>query len=214
MSEPALLIRTVLVDDHPLVIEGLQSCLESFPSIRVVGAAASAGEALDLIAAVRPDIALMDINMPGLNGLDAIEIITERTPETRILVLSMHENKAYVAAALGLGAKGYLLKDAPTTEIAAAIEAVARGETYLSEGVAALLASGGGVVEHALTTREQAVLLHLAEGLSNKEVALQLGISVHTVETHRKNIKRKTGVATAAGLTRFAIENGMLRLPN
>lgn len=210
-SAQAPKIRVLIVDDHPLVLEGLQSCLETFPHIEVVGAAGDARSACAHAANLTLDVVLMDINMPGLNGLQAIEMIAALRPETRILMLSMHDNREYVSAALSHGAKGYVLKDAPTADIVAGIDAVAAGGAYFSAGVAECL-GGGGPACPTLTSREQSVLLRLADGFSNKEVAQALNISVRTVETHRKNIKRKIGVSSAAGLTRYAIEQGLLKL--
>ncbi|MEL6600430.1 MAG: response regulator transcription factor, partial [Pseudomonadota bacterium] len=127
-------IRIVLADDHPLVTEGIRAMLETYPQIEVLGTAANGRDAVEAMAAHSPDVLLMDLNMPGMNGLTATEIILERTPEARIVVLSMHDNPEYITTALRHGARGYLLKDVPTEEIVTAIERVHAGEIYLCTG--------------------------------------------------------------------------------
>ncbi|WP_171228129.1 response regulator transcription factor [Ruegeria sp. HKCCA4008] len=204
-------IRVLIVDDHPMVAEGIQSILESYDEIQVVGTLGSGQAAVDQAVELAPDVILMDLNMPGLGGLSATEIILERLPETRILILSMHDSPEYISTALSHGAKGYVLKDVPTEEIKQAIDAVMRGEQYLCTGASGSLKPKGDNVREALTGREQTILLELAQGKSNKEVAQTLDISVRTVETHRKNIKRKLGISSTAGLTRYALEHGVLQ---
>ncbi|RLK10925.1 response regulator transcription factor [Ruegeria conchae] len=203
--------RVLIVDDHPMVAEGIQSLLESFDEIDVVGTLSNGQEAVDQATQLEPDVILMDLNMPGLSGLNATEIILERLPETRILILSMHDSPEYISTALSHGAKGYILKDVPTEEIKQAIDAVMRGERYLCTGARGSLEPKEGDTREALTGREQTILLELAQGKSNKEVAQSLDISVRTVETHRKNIKRKLGISSTAGLTRYALEHGVLQ---
>ncbi len=204
-------IRVLIVDDHPMVAEGIQSILESYDEIEVVGTLGTGQEAVDQAAELSPDVILMDLNMPGLGGLSATEIILERLPDTRILILSMHDSPEYISTALNHGAKGYVLKDVPTDEIKQAIDAVMRGELYLCTGASGSLQPKLGGAREALTGREQTILLELAQGKSNKEVAQALEISVRTVETHRKNIKRKLGISSTAGLTRYALEHGVLQ---
>ncbi|CUJ88820.1 Nitrogen regulation protein C [Ruegeria denitrificans] len=204
-------IRVLIVDDHPMVAEGIQSILESYPEIEVVCTLGTGQEAVDQAADLSPDVILMDLNMPGLGGLSATEIILERLPETRILILSMHDSPEYISTALNHGAKGYVLKDVPTEEIKQAIDAVMRGEQYLCTGASGSLQPKQDSAREALTGREQTILLELAQGKSNKEVAQALEISVRTVETHRKNIKRKLGISSTAGLTRYALEHGVLQ---
>ncbi|WP_209503641.1 MULTISPECIES: response regulator transcription factor [unclassified Ruegeria] len=204
-------IRVLIVDDHPMVAEGIQSILESYDDIEVVGTLGSGQAAVDHAVGLSPDVILMDLNMPGLGGLSATEIILERLPDTCILILSMHDSPEYISTALSHGAKGYVLKDVPTEEIKQAIDAVMRGEQYLCTGASGSLKPKGGDAREALTGREQTILLELAQGKSNKEVAQKLDISVRTVETHRKNIKRKLGISSTAGLTRYALEHGMLQ---
>ncbi|MFD0908941.1 response regulator transcription factor [Ruegeria arenilitoris] len=204
-------IRVLIVDDHPMVAEGIQSILESFDDIKVVGTLGNGRDAVDQAARLKPDVILMDLNMPGLGGLSATELILERLPDTRILILSMHDSPEYISTALSHGAKGYVLKDVPTDEIKQAIDAVMRGERYLCTGAIGSLEPKEDAAREALTGREQTILLELAQGKSNKEVALALDISVRTVETHRKNIKRKLGISSTAGLTRYALEHGVLQ---
>ncbi len=204
-------IRVLIVDDHPMVAEGIQSLLESYDEIDVVGTLSNGQEAVDQTTYLQPDVILMDLNMPGLGGLSATELILERLPDTRILILSMHDSPEYISTALSHGARGYILKDVPTDEIKQAIDAVMRGEKYLCTGASGSLEPKKDDGRIALTGREQTILLELAQGKSNKEVAQTLDISVRTVETHRKNIKRKLGISSTAGLTRYALEHGMLQ---
>ena len=203
--------RVAIVDDHPLVAEGIEAILESYDDIEVTATLSNGQEMIDRLEALAPDVILMDLNMPGLSRLSATEMILERRPETRILVLSMHDTPEYISTALGHGAMGYVLKDVPTDEVKRAIDAVMAGERYLctgAEGALRPVMTGG---REQLTNREQMVLLQLAQGKSNKEVAQALDISVRTVETHRKNIKRKLGISSTAGLTRYALEHGVLQ---
>jgi len=206
------LIKVLLVDDHPLVLEGLCAIIETFSHIDVVGAASTAAEALTIAGRTEPDVVMMDINMPELNGIDAIELFKEQHPKTRLLMLSMHDSREYISTSVMYGASGYVLKDVSTSEIVAAIEAVAAGGTYFSSGVSDVLMRVEGARKNPgpLTTREQTVLLLVADGKSSRDVAKLLEISTRTVETHRKNIKKKLGIATTAGLTRYAIESGII----
>lgn len=205
-------IKVLLVDNHPLVLDGLKAILETYDHVMVVGAAPSARIALDIARTTAPDVVLMDINMPELNGLDAIELFKEQSPSARLLMLSMHDSREYISTSVMYGASGYILKDVSTEEILKAIETVAAGGTFFSTGVSDVLLERGphGQKNKALTTREQDILLLIAAGKSNKDVASTLDISARTVETHRKNIKRKLGIATTAGLTRYAIQNGLI----
>lgn len=204
--------RVAIVDDHPMVAEGIQAILESYDDIDVVGTFAAGQEILDQVGAIDPDVILLDLNMPGMNGITVTEMLLERRPETRILVLSMHDSPEYISAALSHGAVGYVLKDVPTDEIKTAIDTVMTGQKYLCTGAkGSLVPEDGADTRETLTDREQTVLLQLAKGQSNKEVAAVLNISVRTVETHRKNIKRKLGISSTAGLTRYAMEHGVLQ---
>ncbi|KPA22907.1 Oxygen regulatory protein NreC [Shimia sp. SK013] len=204
-------IRVAIVDDHPMVAEGIQSILESFDDIAVVGNLTNGREAVDQLPALRPDVVLMDLNMPEIGGLTATEMLLELDPDLRVLILSMHDSPEYISTALSHGAMGYILKDVPTEEIKSAIDQVMLGNRYLCTGAKGSLEPSEGSEREPLTSREQTVLLQLAQGKSNKEVALELNISVRTVETHRKNIKRKLGISSTAGLTRYAMEHGVLQ---
>ncbi len=204
-------IRVLIADDHPMVAQGIQSVLEDHNGIKVVGTLGNGRAVLDQLNELSPEVILMDLNMPEMGGLTATELVLERRPGTRILILSMHDNPEYISTALSHGAMGYVLKDVPTDEIVDAIRAVMKGDRYLCTGAEGAIAPKSSDVPGALTGREQTILLQLAQGMSNKEVALALDISVRTVETHRKNLKRKLGISSTAGLTRYALEHGMLQ---
>lgn len=203
--------RVLIVDDHPMVAEGIEAILETYDDISVVASLSTGRDAIDRLEALAPDVVLLDLNMPGISGLSATEIMLERRPETRILVLSMHDSPEYISSALSHGARGYVLKDVPTDEIKIAIDAVMRGDEYLCTGARRSLKPRIMDGREPLTNREQTILLQLAQGKSNKAVAGELDISVRTVETHRKNIKRKLGISSTAGLTRYAMEHGVLQ---
>lgn len=204
-------IRVLIVDDHPMVAQGIQSVLESYDELEIVGVLNNGRAVVDRLEELNPDVILMDLNMPEMGGLTATEMVLEQRPGTRVLVLTMHDSPEYISSALAHGAMGYVLKDVPTEEIKLAIDAVMRGEKYLCTGAAGSLEPKSNDAREALTGREQTVLLQLAQGNSNKDVALELEISVRTVETHRKNIKRKLGISSTAGLTRYAMEHGVLQ---
>lgn len=204
-------IRVLIVDDHPMVAQGIQSILESYDDLDIVGTLGNGRAVIDQLDALSPDVILMDLNMPEMGGLTATEMVLERRPDTRVLILSMHDSPEYISSALSHGAMGYVLKDVPTEEIKDAIDAVMQGQQYLCTGAQGSIEPKGDAAREALTGREQTILLQLAQGRSNKEVAIALDISVRTVETHRKNIKRKLGISSTAGLTRYALEHGVLQ---
>ncbi|MXQ06962.1 response regulator [Alphaproteobacteria bacterium GH1-50] len=205
-------VRVLIVDDHPMVAEGIEAILDTYDDLEVVGTLSNGRDAVNRVDELCPDVVLLDLNMPGVTGLSATELILEKRPETRILILSMHDAAEYISTALSHGAMGYILKDVPTEEIKTAIDKVMNGEQYLCTGAFSSLnpkkISDG---REPLTSREQTILLELAQGKSNRDVADALEISVHTVETHRKNIKRKLGISSTAGLTRYALEHGVLQ---
>ncbi|MEM9798538.1 MAG: response regulator transcription factor [Pseudomonadota bacterium] len=203
-------IRILIVDDHPMVTDGMRALLETYDDLAVVGTLHDGQAAIDQAGTLKPDVILLDLNMPHVNGLSATEILAERHPEIAVLILSMHDNREYVATALRHGAAGYCLKDQPTEEIRRAIDVVMAGGRYLCPGAESALEPSADGTE-PLTSREQTILLLLAQGRSNKEVAGDLDISVRTVETHRKNLKRKLGISSTAGLTRYAMEHGVLQ---
>ena len=204
-------IRVVIVDDHPMVAQGIQSVLESYSELEIVGTLNNGRAVVEQLETLNPDVILMDLNMPEMGGLTATELVLERRPGTRVLILSMHDSQEYIASALSHGAMGYILKDVPTDEIKLAIDAVMSGKRYLCTGAAGSLKPKNNGAREALTGREQTILLQVAQGKSNKDVAGELEISVRTVETHRKNIKRKLGILSTAGLTRYAMEHGVLQ---
>ncbi|MEL6433571.1 MAG: response regulator transcription factor [Pseudomonadota bacterium] len=205
-------LRVAIVDDHPMVVEGIQAILESYDDVDVVATLSSGQEIIDQVEALSPDVILLDLNMPGISGLSTTELLLERRPDMRILILTMHDNPEYISSALSHGAMGYVLKDVPTDEIKLAIDTVMHGTRYLCTGAqGSLTPNDASISREQLTNREQTILLRLAQGKSNKEVALDLDISVRTVETHRKNIKRKLGISSTAGLTRYAMEHGVLQ---
>ncbi|MGB3554905.1 MAG: response regulator transcription factor [Jannaschia sp.] len=210
MQPPAPPVRVLIVDDHPMVADGIRALLETYDDLDVVGTLHDGQDAIDRTPALAPDVILLDLNMPRMNGLSATEILRERHPKVAVLILSMHDAPEYVATALRHGAAGYCLKDQPTEEIRRAIDVVHSGGRYLCPGAENALEPAADGTE-PLTSREQTILLLLAQGRSNKAVAHDLDISVRTVETHRKNLKRKLGISSTAGLTRYAMEHGVLQ---
>lgn len=215
-------MRVVLADDHNLVRAGIRALLERMPDVQVVGEASDGRQALALIVRERPDLALLDIGMPELNGLEAAERIAREAPRTRLVVLSMHANEGYVAQALRLGVVGYLLKDSCVDELPVLLRAVARGETYLSPGISkqvvealkARLTAGEGAEKGSpidlLTPRQREILQLVAEGKSTKEIASALDVSVKTVESHRAQIMDRLGIHDVPGLVRYAIRFGLV----
>jgi two-component system nitrate/nitrite response regulator NarL len=206
------------VDDHPVVRKGLQSCLARHDSVKVVGEASDGDEALRKARELSPDLILMDISMPRMNGLAVTELLRKESPRTKVLVLSVHSNKEYIFRVIQAGAHGYVSKEAPPDELVRAIESVFEGEPFFSEDIARaalnqFVASGGKKEPFAqLTSRERQVLVLIAEGQSNKEIANRLGIGVRTIETHRERIMRRLDIHSVAGLTKYAIANGMVSL--
>ncbi len=211
-------IRVLLVDDHPLVLDGISARLASVAELEVVGEASNGEEALERAAELKPDVVLMDISMPVLNGLEAALRFRDEQPGVKVLILSMHDSRDYIVKMIQSGAAGYVLKDVSSDELINAIETVCQGGTYFSAGASQTLFSqfeddnGNEPPGNVLTRREETVLTLLAEGLCNKEIARKLNISVRTVETHRQNIKQKLQINTAAGLTKYAIEQNLIKL--
>jgi two-component system nitrate/nitrite response regulator NarL len=210
-SHSLLRVRLALLDDHPLVREGLRARLSMVPYIDVVAEASCANEALEVLQVFNPDLLLMDISMPGMNGLELAVLIRDQHPGVRVLILSMFNNREYVLSAMRAGARAYILKDAPVTEIIAAIDAVCAGGTYYSSAVAELTV-GGRPSAPQLTQREHEILVLLAHGSTNKAAALKLGISVRTVESHRLSLRRKLGVDSASELLKVAVSFGWTKL--
>jgi DNA-binding NarL/FixJ family response regulator len=209
--------RVVLADDHALVRAGIRLLLEQTKGIEVVGEASDGRKALELIQAHQPDVVLLDVAMPGMTGLEAVNRITRDYPEVKVIILSGHANEEYVLQALQSGASGYMLKDSATGELQAAINAVRRGETYLSPVVSK--AAIDGYLERAgesnsvlsqLTPRQREILQLLSEGQNTKEIASLLNISAKTVETHRAQLMGRLDIHDVPGLVRFAIRSGLV----
>lgn len=200
-------IRTLIVDDHPLVRDGLKARFSRSHEIDVIAEACDGLQAIDLVKKLKPDVVLMDINMPNLNGIQTTESILDIQPNVLILVLSMHDDKEYVTSVIDAGARGYVLKSASAEEMLNAIKAVYQGGIYYSPSIVDVLRRKPELTSNVLTDREQVVLDLLAKGASNKDSAKTLNISTRTVETHRRNIKKKLGLHTTSALIRFAIDS-------
>ena len=212
-------IRILLADDHTLMRQGLRALLERQEGLSVVAEAADGHEAVEQATAVRPDIAIIDIGMSNLNGIEATRRITEKHPETAVIILSMHADEGYVLRALTSGARGYLLKDSPEQDLINAIRAVKQGKAFFSPEISRMLAEDymrqmrqRGVDDsyELLTPREKEILQMLGEGKSNKEVAARLNLSPHTVETHRGNILEKLNLHSAAEMILYAVRKGII----
>jgi DNA-binding NarL/FixJ family response regulator len=210
-------MRVLLADDHTLVRAGLRALLRSIEEVTAILEAGDGRRALELVAAERPDVALLDIAMPGLNGLEVAERVARESPRTRLIILSMHSSPSHVAQALRAGAVGYLIKDAAAEELALALRAVASGETYLSPAVSRQVvdgflgrAAGDVPADDLLTPRQREILQLVAESRSSKEVAALLHLSVKTVEAHRSQIMDRLGIHDLAGLVRYAIRIGLV----
>jgi len=200
-------VHIMLVDDHPLVRDGLRARLEAVSHFRVVAEADSGFDALALAGSTRIDLVLMDITMRDGSGIEATARLYANYPDIAVLILSMHDKLEYVTQAMQAGARGYVLKDAPGKDIVLAIDTVVAGGIYYSAAVARQLARPAAQ-DNQLTSREQEVLRHIANGESNKQIAKALDLSVRTVETHRLNIKRKLGIEGQAELIKFALQHG------
>ncbi|MFS2217654.1 response regulator [Telluria sp. Tellsp104] len=200
-------VHIMLVDDHPLVRDGLRARLEAVSHFRVVAEADSGFDALAHAGSTRIDLVLMDITMRDGSGIEATARLYANYPDIAVLILSMHDKLEYVTQAMQAGARGYVLKDAPGKDIVLAIDTVVAGGIYYSAAVARQLARPAAQ-DNQLTSREQEVLRHIANGESNKQIAKALDLSVRTVETHRLNIKRKLGIEGQAELIKFAVQHG------
>jgi DNA-binding NarL/FixJ family response regulator len=212
-------IRVLVVDDHAVVREGIRHVLSDAAGFEVVAEAAGGAQALMLAQAHVPDVVVLDITMPGESGLEVAARLTQSMPDVRVLILSMHDQSEYVLEAVRAGATGYVLKDTGPAELRDAVRAVHAGSEFFSPAVASRLSAAvRGELEQEqrrgrlgqLTVRERDVLVLVADGRTNKEIGAELGISPRTVETHRESIVRKLGIKTVAGLTRFAIESGLV----
>jgi len=206
-------VKILLADDHTIVRQGLKLILAAHSDLQVIGEAANGREAVELADKLRPDIVLMDVQMPELNGIDATKKMVTANPRVRILVLSMHKEAVYVREILRAGARGYILKDAIDTELVTAIRSVATGDGYISPAVAGALndkAKDPNNPIDQLSPREREVLLLIADGKTNKEIATKLNLSVYTVDSHRGKIMEKLNLHSAGELVRFAMKNGLV----
>jgi two-component system nitrate/nitrite response regulator NarL len=213
-------IKVLLVDDHPVVREGVRSSLLRYAQVEVIGEASDGKEAIDKIKSLSPDIVLMDISMPHTSGLDVMNYLKKTGSNVKVIMLTMHDSAEYIRQIVRSGARGYVLKDVYPTDLVRAIEAVHGGEAFFSPAVNRTILNDyiQGEQTHShdeatkLSSRERQVLALIAEGLANKEIADRLFVTVRTVETHRERIMRKLNIHNTAGLTRFAIAHGMVKL--
>ena len=213
-------MRILLVDDHDIIRQGLQSLIEKQPGCKVVGETDNGRTARTLVNKLNPDLVIMDVTLPDLNGIDATRLLRTDHPRLKVLGLSMHSDSRYVIQMLKAGASGYLLKNHAAQELPLAIQSIGRGETYLSPGVAGSVVKG--MLNRAMTSdrsafavlseREREVLQLFAEGKSTKEIAGVLELSAKTVETHRERIRIKLGIDSIATLTKYAIREGLTTL--
>ena len=223
MQELGLKIRVLLADDHAIVRAGLRMILAGEPDMAIVGEAADGDSALRMTEETHPDVVVMDISMPGMNGLDGVRYVKESVPETQVVVLTMHEDQRYFFQALEAGASGYVIKGAPPIELLTAIRAVRKGEAYFCPSLAKQMlndylrrADAGSEKEKdalgKLSDREKEVLKYIAEGKTGREIAAILYLSPNTVERHRANIMDKLGLHNRAELIKFAIRKGLVTL--
>lgn len=207
-------LKVLLADDHELVRDGIRARLEKTGSLEIVGEATNGKQAIELVEVLKPDVVLMDISMPIMNGLEAAKEIHRRFPKTAVLVLSIYDNPEYVRGMMQAGARGYILKDISAKEMITAIMSVANGGYYFSSAVGPTLVGDSQTASiedpYGLTERERQVLTAIAKGQPNKEVATNLGISVRTVESHRLNLREKVGSKNAVQLYKIAQELGLL----
>lgn len=197
--------RVLLADDHTLVLEGLSKLLQK--EFDLVGTATSGAEAIEMAANLQPDVVLMDISMPGVNGIDATRQMRERVPHAKVVALTMHNSPTYLRESMKAGMAGYVLKQSAASELSTAVQTVMRNERYITPDLAEAKTSSE---DELLTSRQRQVLALIAEGCIAKEIAARLGISVRTAEFHRVSIMQKLNLHTTAQLTRFALENGII----
>jgi DNA-binding NarL/FixJ family response regulator len=205
-------ITVLVADDHAVIRDGLRILLRSHTDLDIVGTAAGGREAVDAAVRLRPDVALLDISMPGVDGIEAARLIHAACPQTRIIMLSMHEGADHVRRAVEAGASGYLLKDARADEIATALRAVHAGRRYFTERAGKPPAVGAATALDSLSARELEILRLVADGHGNAEAAQELGLSVKTVETYRSRLMQKLGLGSVAELVKFALSHGLTQL--
>ena len=214
--------RILIVDDHQIIREGLISLIDKQDDMEVVGQCENGRDAIEMAIELKPQVILMDISMPGLNGIDATEQIKKQCPQSKILALSMNNCKRMVSSMLKAGAAGYILKECAFTELIRAVAAVKTGHTYLSPGLTDIIVedyvmqltapSTDRVQSSQLSSREREVLQLIAEGFSTKEIALQLHVSAKTIATHREHIMEKLDIHNVASLTKYAVQEGLTTL--
>ena len=202
-------IRIALVDDHSLVRDGIRALLAVMAPLEVVGEAENGAQAIEMVGRCQPDLLLVDISLSDMNGLELTRVLRSQHPALKVLVLSMYDNYEYVSESVRSGASGYVLKNAPSREIIAAIEAIASGGTFYSADIAQRLIADRNS-DNELTPRESQVLSKMAQGMNNKQMARELGISVRTVETHRLSIRRKLNIDKPAALVKYALDHGLI----
>lgn len=216
MGKAKARIKVLLVDDHPVVRRGIAACLNRHEQIELVGEAANGREALEKARTLLPDVVITDVEMPVMNGADLAIALGKELPATRVLVLSVYHAPGHVLRMVQAGATGYMFKESPPEELIRGILQVAKGEPFFSENVAQIALNQvvrgqiNGV--QALTAREREVLIRIAEGLSNKEIAGALSLGVRTIETHRERAMRKLDIHSVAGLTKYALQQGWVTL--
>lgn len=216
-------IKILIVDDHEVVRDGLKNILLSLKDVAIAGEAANGEDSITMYESLKPDLVIMDISMPGMNGIEATRVIKENDPNAKILILTMHDNQEYLNQIIRSGAKGFVLKNTDKEELLDAVRTVAGGENFFSKDISKLIIDNyirsaketdkvEGYKEVPLTKREIEILKFIAEGNSNQEIANKLYISYNTVDTHRKNIMHKLSIKNTAGLVRYAIEKGLIAL--
>jgi DNA-binding NarL/FixJ family response regulator len=207
-------IRVLLADDHRVVRQGFRLILSQQPDVEVVGEASGGREAVEMCLQLEPNVVIMDIGMPDINGVEATRLVRQNCPRTAVLILSMHKNAVYVRETLRAGAKGYLLKDAIDNDLLAAVRSLARGEGFLSPEVSAMVLDD--YQKHVtdpldlITNRERQILQMLATGKTSKQIAAELDVSVYTVDAHRSRMMKKLNLRSIGEAVKFAIERGLV----
>ena len=207
-------IKVVIVDDHQVVLDGFMARLSLEHDIQVIGTASNGVEAIEVVKTLKPDVVLMDVSMPMMNGIDATRVIKDELLDVKVLMLTMHDNREYIVKVMQSGAVGYMLKEISSEKMVQAIKTVEQGSTYFCESVTQTLFSQSeisiGAKPNPLSRREESVLKLVAQGYSSKKVAALLDISYRTVETHRQNIKHKLELSSIAELAKYAVDRGMI----
>jgi DNA-binding NarL/FixJ family response regulator len=218
-KEHSMAIRVILADDHPVVREGIRAVIEKKgEGIVIIGEAGDGNEALKIAKDSPADVYILDISMPVLNGIETTERIIKRDPDSKVIILSMHDDRTFIERALRLGARGYVLKETATDEIVHAINEVYTGRYFLSSRISTFIVEDylgrhhADITAYELTNRERGILQLIAEGCSNKDIAVKLALSLHTVHVHRNNIMKKLRIHKQADLIRYALKEGLVQL--